>query len=144
MNRPTLDANNLQLEEKRALLARLLREKANRPQAHPVSFGQQRLWFLDRLEPGSAAYNMPAALRLKGALDAQALEAGLNELVRRHAVLRTTISDVDGEPAQLVHPSATLRMNTRNLGELTIGERERRAHEILSEEARRPFNLMEG
>lgn len=137
-------ATNLAPEEKRALLARLLREKSQRPQAHPVSFGQQRLWFLDRLEPEAVGYVMPAALRLKGALNVDALKESLNEVVRRHAILRTTLSDIDGEPLQFVHPGATLRPIVQDLSELEADERERRATEILAKEVRRPFNLQQG
>ncbi len=136
-------ATDLPLQDKRALLARLLRDRAKRPQAHPVSFGQQRLWFLERLDPANA-YIMPAALRLKGALDLRALQASLDEVVRRHAILRTTLSEVEGEPVQFVHPAATLEPSVQDLSDLAAHERERRAAEILMEEVRRPFNLEAG
>ena len=68
----------------------------------PLSFAQQRLWFLDQLEPGSSAYNIPNAVRLSGKLDAIALERGLRELVRRHEALRTTFADMDGQPVQVI------------------------------------------
>jgi amino acid adenylation domain-containing protein len=74
--------------------------------AWPLSFGQQRLWFLDRLMPGSAAYNVPLAMRLSGPLDPAALAAAFSELAERQAVLRTTFAIVDGEPAQRVAPAA--------------------------------------
>lgn len=140
----TAHTKNLPPEEKRALLARLLREKGKQPKSYPVSFGQQRLWFMDQLEPELSAYNMPAALRCKGALNAQALEASLNEVVRRHAVLRTTIANVDGEPMQIVHPSANLKLKMEDLSALVENERERRALDMLLEEARRTFSLSEG
>src|SRR6185436_19644310 len=60
-----------------------------RPSALPLSFAQQRLWFLDQLEPGSAAYHIPAALRMRGALDIAALERAIGAIVARHEVLRT-------------------------------------------------------
>jgi hypothetical protein len=68
----------------------------------PTSYAQQRLWLLERLEPGTAAFNMSAAVRLTGALDVQALEQSLTEVVRRHESLRTTFTEVDGEPVQVI------------------------------------------
>src|SRR5205823_1058913 len=65
-----------------------------------LSYAQQRLWFIDQLEPGSAAYNIPSAVRLRGRLDEAALERSLNEIVRRHEVLRTSFPSRDGEPRQ--------------------------------------------
>ncbi|HEX8271798.1 MAG TPA: amino acid adenylation domain-containing protein, partial [Longimicrobiaceae bacterium] len=70
----------------------------------PLSFAQERLWFLDRLEPGSAVYNIPVAWRLGGALDAAALERSLGEIVRRHEALRTVFAEVDGSPVQTIAP----------------------------------------
>ncbi|HEX7241707.1 MAG TPA: amino acid adenylation domain-containing protein, partial [Longimicrobiaceae bacterium] len=68
----------------------------------PLSFAQQRLWFLDRMEPGSAAYNVPAALRVRGDLDVEALRRALEEVVRRHEALRTVFPSTGGEPVQVV------------------------------------------
>src|SRR5205814_446165 len=62
----------------------------------PLSFAQQRLWFLDKLEGGGASYNVPSAIRLTGALDVDALKRALEEIVRRHATLRTRFPEVDG------------------------------------------------
>jgi aryl carrier-like protein len=78
----------------------LVRREAG--EAAPLSFAQQRLWFLDQFEPGSSAYNMPVALRLKGALDVAALERALTEVIRRHEVLRTRFAVVEGEPVQII------------------------------------------
>ncbi len=77
-------------------------KRAPRGAPLPLSFAQQRLWFLDRLEPGRASYNMPFALRVRGPLDVDALESALAELVRRHEPLRTVFREVDGEPAQVI------------------------------------------
>ena len=74
----------------------------------PLSFAQQRLWFLHQLDPQSSAYNMPAALRLSGHLDILARERTLNEIIRRHEVLRTTFDALEGEPVQVI--AATQRL----------------------------------
>src|ERR1051325_6193877 len=96
------DTAELSLSEQRELLARLLRAKPAEPETYPLSFARQRLWFLDRLDPGGHLYNLPVAVRLQGELDVRALEATLNEIIRRHEVLRTRFGMVDGEPAQIV------------------------------------------
>ncbi|MFD0201595.1 MULTISPECIES: non-ribosomal peptide synthetase [Saccharothrix] len=100
---------------KRELLAQRLRARAAAPTAYPLSFGQQRLWFLDRFSPGSAVYNVPVALRLRGALDVAALRRALDVLVNRHASLRTTFPDSGGEPVQLVAPTGTAPLTTHDL-----------------------------
>src|SRR5689334_2278187 len=76
--------------------------------AIPLSFGQQRLWFLDQLEPGNPSYNFTGAVRLTGSLDIGALAASLNEIVRRHEALRTTFAAVEGRPYQVISPSLHL------------------------------------
>ena len=70
----------------------------------PLSFSQRRLWFLDRMEPGNAFYNLPSAMRLRGALDVPALERSLSEIVARHAVLRSVFREEAGEPVQAPLP----------------------------------------
>ena len=70
----------------------------------PLSFAQQRLWFLEQLEPGNPFYNMPTAVRLQGALDVPALSAALNEIVRRHETLRTSIITEEGKARQIIAP----------------------------------------
>ena len=96
----------LSVEEKRNLLAELLRRKAAAPQQHPLSLAQERLWFLDQLEGKNASYNLPIILRLKGMLQIAALQASLHEIIRRHAVLRSTFqSDGQGQPIAIVTPS---------------------------------------
>ena len=74
----------------------------------PLSFGQQRMWFLDRLGVGAQAYNVPTAFRVKGPLDVAALERSLNRIIQRHAILRTTFVELDGEPRQVVAPELSV------------------------------------
>ena len=93
----------------------------------PLSFAQQRLWFLDQLEPGTATYNVVVAYHLSGELDAKALEASLREVVRRHATLRTTFPSIDGQPVQVILPSVDLGLALESLDGWPETEREERA-----------------
>jgi amino acid adenylation domain-containing protein len=110
----------------------------------PLSFAQQRLWFLEQFEPGSYAYNMPGAIRLTGRLDVAALERSFNEVVRRHEALRTTFKLKDGEPVQIVSPALTLTLPVQDLSAKAESEREAIAFNLASDEAARPFNLERG
>jgi amino acid adenylation domain-containing protein len=110
----------------------------------PLSFAQQRLWFLEQFEPDSYAYNMPGAIRLTGSLDIAALERSLNEVVRRHEALRTTFKLKDGEPVQVISPALTLPLPVEDLSLKAESERESIAFEWANEEAARPFDLERG
>ncbi len=112
--------------------------------AIPLSFAQQRLWFLDQFEPGSPFYNVPAAVRLTGALHRPALEQSLNEIVRRHEVLRTTFATKDGIPVPQVAAELTIPVPVVDLRGLPPEQREPEAMRLAAEEARRPFNLATG
>ncbi|MET0646636.1 MAG: amino acid adenylation domain-containing protein, partial [Pyrinomonadaceae bacterium] len=110
----------------------------------PLSFAQRRLWFIDQLEPGNAAYNIPCAVRLSGRLDADALVRSLNAIVARHEALRTSFPARDGEPVQQIHDSAELTLGLVNLTSLHAPERERRARELARAEAALGFDLARG
>jgi amino acid adenylation domain-containing protein len=112
--------------------------------AVPLSFAQERLWFLDRLQPGSAFYNVPVALRLGGTLDAAALERALAGVVRRHEALRTTFREVDGRPAQVIAPFAGFALPIEELAHLPEPAREAEARRRATDEAARPFDLAAG
>ncbi|HLL47967.1 MAG TPA: amino acid adenylation domain-containing protein, partial [Longimicrobiaceae bacterium] len=131
-------------EEKRRLLAQLLKRKAARATRFPLSFAQQRLWFLYQLDPASPLYNMPAAFRLHGPLDAGALERALAEIVRRHETLRTTFTSEAGEPVQVVSPPGAWRLEVEELGGLGEAEREAEVRRRVQAEAVRPFDLAAG
>ncbi|MFL6202324.1 MAG: amino acid adenylation domain-containing protein, partial [Thermoanaerobaculia bacterium] len=113
-------------------------EPAPREGPLPLSFAQQRLWFLDQLEPGSAAYNVAQAVRLRGPLDAAALAWSLGEAVRRHESLRTVFETVEGEPAQRILLPAPVPLPVVDLSEVSD------PLSLAREEARRPFDLARG
>src|SRR5258707_14800030 len=118
-----LTSNNaLTAEGKRLLLAQLLEKKARQPKYYPLSFAQQRLWFLDQLEPGSSIYNMPTALRLSGELNITALEQSLNEVVKRHAILRTVFVTAEERPLQLVQAFKASKLTIFDLSDLPAEE----------------------
>ena len=104
----------------------------------PLSFAQQRLWFLDQLEPGNAFYNLPLAVRLTGALNVTALEQTLTEIVRRHEVLRTRFVDVAGEPRQEVLPPVPVKLSVTEVYD------EAWIRELVNAESNEPFDLATG
>jgi amino acid adenylation domain-containing protein/FkbH-like protein len=109
----------------------------------PLSFAQQRLWVQDQLEPNSALYNIPRAIRLTGHLNVNALQEALNGIVARHEILRTTYASSDeGHPFQVIAPELRLPLTVVDLSQIPSSEREKEARHISQEEASRPFNLM--
>jgi amino acid adenylation domain-containing protein len=108
----------------------------------PLSFAQQRLWIVDKLEPHSASYNLPSALRLEGLLDIVALQRSFDELIRRHEALRTTFSIVAGEPTQVIGPPVRAALPLIDLSQSSDSEAE--ARRLAREEAQRPFDLARG
>jgi acyl carrier protein len=131
-----------QLEEGRAAHGAIT--PAPREGRLPLSFAQQRLWFLEQLDPGSALYNCPGGARLRGRLDVPALEFALNEIIRRHESLRTTFATVGGEPVQVIGEAWELRLEVEDLGGLGEAERESTATRAAAEEARTGFDLAAG
>jgi amino acid adenylation domain-containing protein len=110
----------------------------------PLSFAQQRLWFLHQLDPASPAYNIPSALWMSGALAPEVLARTLSEIVRRHENLRTTFEARGGKPAQVIHPAAPAPLPMVDLAALPSEARDRLARRLAEEEAGRPFDLTAG
>ncbi|HEY9810877.1 MAG TPA: condensation domain-containing protein [Halomicronema sp.] len=139
--------------EKRAILIKALRkdtmqtEETKRikrrlqPDSSPLSFAQQRLWFLDKLSPQNSAYNLPVAVRLKGQLNLPVLQQTFNEIVRRHEVLRTAFAEVNGQPAQVISPDIKFNLAVINLQNLLELQQKIEVEKLALEEAKRPFNL---
>jgi hypothetical protein len=110
----------------------------------PLSWAQERLWFLDRLAPGGAAYNVPVAVQLAGELDAARFAAALAGVARRHEVLRTRFAEAGGGPVQVIDAEPDVPVRLVDLSALPAGERDAAARRLLAEEARRPFDLARG
>ena len=144
-------------ETKRNLLEKYLRGEIQQQLALPrtiapgppgsplqLSFSQERLWFLDQLNPNSAVFNVPLAVRLEGAIDPDALKRSVNEIVRRHDVLRTTFATVDGRPELDITSHLNLDLSVVDLTSYPESEREAQARALMGEEEQRPFDLTQG
>ncbi|WP_049975950.1 condensation domain-containing protein, partial [Azospirillum sp. B506] len=152
---PVLSLDGLSRSQRRALAAVLAAKgidvhtrfpipRADRAEPLPLSYAQQRLWFLWRMDPGGAAYNIPGAIRVSGPLDPALLEAAFAHLTERHEALRTTFSERDGQPVQVIHPHLAPVPVRIDLSDLAPAERESRARDLARAEALAPFDLGAG
>lgn len=110
----------------------------------PLSFSQQRLWFLEQLKPGDPLYHSFHALLIDGPLDVRALELSLNEIIRRHEVLRTVFETVDGNPVQRIQPFTPMSLRSINLSDVPRDERPATLEQLATEESQRPFDISRG
>lgn len=117
---------------------------ADRNKDLPLSYAQQRLWFLDQMEGSNATYNMPAALHLRGQLDVGALERAFNEIVQRHEILRTTFLAQDGQPTQQIAPILKIPLQQRDLRHLSLEEQQNTVEWLIAEDGEAPFDLANG
>lgn len=107
----------------------------------PMSFAQQRLWFLQQLTPENPAYNVPLAVQLSGELDITALEQTFNEIVRRHESLRTNFKIIEGQPKQVVLPQLTVPLPLIDLQALTPADQQEEVERLTIEAFQQPFDL---
>jgi amino acid adenylation domain-containing protein/thioester reductase-like protein len=148
---PSLHGENLS-QAKKLLLSKWLGGSARKEMIPrradatraPLSFGQQRLWFLEQMAPGFATYNMHDAIRMKARVDTGILQRVFTRIAERHEALRTVFNVIDGEPVQLVLPASEVPLPVVDLRDVEEGEREARARELAYEETRRPFDLVNG
>ncbi|QLE40068.1 amino acid adenylation domain-containing protein [Nostoc sp. C052] len=135
--------------EKRELVLQKLKKQqqstlltsVSREQPLPLSFAQQRLWFLDQLEGENCVYNVPFFWQIKGFLNISALEQAIKEIVQRHEVLRTSVCIVDESPIQVIHPHLQLTMQVLDWRQLTEENQLSKAQQLAKEELQQPFNL---
>lgn len=152
------DLQQLKLSDERLkLLNELLQRKGVLPQQNkilayprplskniPLSFAQQRLWFLDQLEPQNTAYNMPAAFRITGMLNKAALEYSFNEIIRRHEILRTTFVTLNGQPVQCILPFSSSPILFTDLHTLPDREQKADLEQLMATAAAISFDLAKG
>ncbi|APR77528.1 Siderophore biosynthesis non-ribosomal peptide synthetase [Minicystis rosea] len=131
------------VEAQRGAVGRTPIERVSREAELPLSFAQERLWFLDQLEPGSASYVVPLGLRFSGPLDEHALARTLQEITRRHEVLRTTFAGASGKPLAVVHEAA-LPLTIEDVTHLSVSDREAAVAREAAREAETPFDLARG
>ncbi|MCP3705300.1 MAG: hypothetical protein GY954_20540, partial [Alteromonas sp.] len=136
--------SNLTATEKRALLTKILNKKVQQPRSYPMSFAQQRLWFMDQLSPGNLFYNFEWAIPLQGPIDLAVLKHAVNEVVKRHDILRTVFKVIDGEPRQIVIPELTIDIPLLDLSTVPAAKREQEKLRLSREMAQQPFDLEQG
>ncbi|MBV8994683.1 MAG: hypothetical protein JO287_13530, partial [Pseudonocardiales bacterium] len=140
MSRDSIDISRLSPEQRRALLTQLLLDQAEAPSSHPLSHGQQALWFLHKAAPQSNSYNILYAARVASDVDVSTLQRAAQALIDRHPMLRTTYTTQDGQPRQLVHRYARARFSVTDAGDWS----DARIDEHLELELAHPFDLETG
>ncbi|ARV58876.1 hypothetical protein BZZ01_09735 [Nostocales cyanobacterium HT-58-2] len=116
-------------------------QRISRDKELPLSFAQQRLWFIAQLDPETSLYNVPAAIHIDGNLNITALQESVNEVIKRHEVLRTTFPMIEGRPVQVIAPTLTLTLPIVDLQELGKSQQEAEVKRLATKEAQLPFDL---
>jgi len=141
MNTTFNEISQLNPAEKREILAQILEKQAIKPQYFPLSFAQQRLWFVEQIQPGNSSYNILLAIRLQGALNLTYLEKSFQEIISRHEILRTSFIAVKGEPQQVIYPDLPLKLTILDIQELPIAAQEQEIKNLVFQESQQPFDL---
>ncbi|BCL84582.1 non-ribosomal peptide synthetase [Ktedonobacteria bacterium brp13] len=128
----------------REALARFLQTKISGHKMFPLSFAQQRLWFLDQLQNGSPVYNLTMVFHLNGIMHIEALEKSFHEIVQRHETLRTTFPAIDGQPMQLIVPYLNVELVQEDLEHILVEQQETEIMRLAQEEVKKSFNLAQG
>jgi amino acid adenylation domain-containing protein/FkbH-like protein/non-ribosomal peptide synthase protein (TIGR01720 family)/FkbM family methyltransferase len=137
-------AESLGYQRNNGAITPVRRGNQTESQTFPLSFAQQRLWVLAQLEPDSPFYNMFKAVRLNGRLDIEVLERSLNEIIRRHEVLRTTFRAVEGTPVQVIAPHATMKVSVVDLQGLSGQEQSEQLQLLATQDQLQSFDLTKG
>lgn len=135
---------HLSLAEKRQIVGALLQQQFRGPRSFPLSYAQEQLWFMDKLQPGSPVYNIPLYLPFQGSFDLGALKKALQTLARRHDMLRVHFDTADDQPVQIVEPDVEVDLPVEDLSRLGAAERNRMLGEMLNAEVQKPFDLSAG
>ncbi len=138
LREPTADSSSAPDKRSKSFL------KVARPSSIPLSYSQQRLWFLHQLDPDSSAYNLSRTLLLSGRLHVRALQRSLQDLINRHETLRTSFPIEEGHPVQGIKQESQLSWREEDVQELSDAEQESTVEALVQEEGRRPFNLVTG
>ncbi|SFX81244.1 amino acid adenylation domain-containing protein, partial [Thermoactinomyces sp. DSM 45891] len=129
--------------EKRAWLQKQIQKKEKK-ESLPLSYAQQRLWFMDRFNPNSSLYNIPTVWRLRGNWVPEALEKGFNRLMERHDSLRTVFKEVEEQPVQHIVEFVPQKLSVADYSKLALEEKERELESLIASEAKEPFDLVNG
>jgi amino acid adenylation domain-containing protein len=135
------EISNLSSEEQKQLLQRLMTEKEQQPQKFPLSFSQERIWVLNRINPNIASYNIQLCISFKGVFEFSVLSRTVSEIVNRHEILRTTFHDDNGLPYQLIHESSEIEIEEMNLSAKSSATVDKMFRDICDEQLVETFNL---
>lgn len=138
------ELTRLSLAEKRQITRALLQSSFNAPRSFPLSYAQEQLWFMDKLQPGSPLYNIPLYVPFQGSLDVAALKNALQTLTRRHDMLRVRFDTVNDHPVQIVEPDVAVHLPIEDISKLPAGQRDAALGQSLNEEVQTPFDLAGG
>jgi len=138
------EVTRLSLPEKRQIVSALLQSSFHAPRTFPVSYAQEQLWFMDKLQSGSPLYNIPLYVPFQGSLDLLSLKRALDTLTQRHDMLRAHFDLVDDEPVQIIEPEVDVELPIEDLSGLPAGEKDAALGQLLNQEVQQSFDLTSG